>query len=208
MFELLRKIYREYKLTKLQKEYRKNNKNNYTTIQNFCNIDNVHVGKNSYGNLNVLDFQHDDYNLYIGNYCSISNNVYFVLGGEHNYKNISTYPYKVKLLNEKSEDISKGDIIIKDDVWIGLNVTILSGVVIGQGAVIGAGSVITKDVPPYSIVAGNPAKVIKYRFNKSIINELLKIDYSKLIISKEIIKDLESCPTKEKIKNIKEKCNI
>lgn len=69
--------------------------------------------------------------------------------------------------------------MIKDDVWIGAQATIMSGVTIGQGAVIGAKALVTKDVPPYAIVGGVPAKVIKYRFEKEIIDELLKIDFSK-----------------------------
>ena len=78
------------------------------------------------------------------------------------------------------EAISKGDIIIEDDVWIGYRSTILSGVHIGQGAVIAAGSVVTKDVPPYTVVAGVPAKNIKKRFPDEMIKELLEIKYESL----------------------------
>lgn len=77
------------------------------------------------------------------------------------------------------EAISKGDIIVKDDVWIGRNALIMSGVNIGQGAVIAAGAVVTKDVPPYAIVGGVPAKVIRYRFEEEIINELVNVDFDK-----------------------------
>jgi len=69
----------------------------------------------------------------------------------------------------------KGDIIIENDVWIGATATIMSGVKISNGAVVGAGSVVTKDVPPYAIVAGNPAKVVKYRFTEEQIEKLLSI---------------------------------
>jgi serine acetyltransferase len=69
----------------------------------------------------------------------------------------------------------KGDIIIGNDVWIGAKSTIMSGVKIGDGAVIGSGSVVAKDVPPYAIVVGNPAKVIKYRFDEQQIENLLEI---------------------------------
>ncbi|MBK7803608.1 MAG: CatB-related O-acetyltransferase [Chloracidobacterium sp.] len=78
-------------------------------------------------------------------------------------------------------ELSKGPILIKDDVWIGTRATIMSGLTIGQGAIVAAGSVVVKDVPPYSIVAGTPAKVIKYRFDEQTIRSLLAvIDYSKL----------------------------
>ena len=82
--------------------------------------------------------------------------------------------------------LSKGDIKVDDDVWIGYGATILSGVHIGQGVVVAAGSVVTRDVPPYAIVGGVPANVIKYRFSSDLIEELLMIDYSKL--TKEEIK--------------------
>ena len=75
--------------------------------------------------------------------------------------------------------------MVEDEVWIGYGVTIMSGVKIGQGAIIAAGAVVTKDIPPYAIAGGVPAKVIKYRFSKDIVDELMKIDYSKL--TKELI---------------------
>lgn len=103
------------------------------------------------------------------------------MGAEHSTNHLSTFPFKVKLLgNEESEATSKGNIYIEDDVWIGFRTTILSGVQIGRGAVIAAGSVVTKDVPPYAIVGGVPAKIIKYRFESKMIEELLMVDYSKL----------------------------
>ena len=78
------------------------------------------------------------------------------------------------------ETNTKGDIIVEDDVWIGIHAIILSGVHIGRGAIIAAGAVVTNDIPPYAIVGGVPAKLIKYRFDHDLINSLLKIDYSKL----------------------------
>ena len=88
---------------------------------------------------------------------------------------------KVQVTKElQMEAISKGDIIVDDDVWIGYGATILSGVHIGQGAVVAAGAVVTKDAPPYAIVGGVPARVIKYRFSPEVIEQLLKLDYSKL----------------------------
>lgn len=89
------------------------------------------------------------------------------------------------VMGQKAEACTKGDIIVDDDVWIGERATIMSGVHIGQGAVIAAGSVVTHDIPPYAVVGGVPAKIIKYRFSKEIIDGLLKVDYSKL--TKEMI---------------------
>lgn len=85
--------------------------------------------------------------------------------------------------------ISKDNITVGDDVWIGYRSTILSGVQIGQGAIVAAGSVVTKDVPPYAIVGGVPAKVIKYRFPQEVIDKLVKADYSRLT-SEKISKNL------------------
>ena len=75
----------------------------------------------------------------------------------------------------KAHPVSKGDVVIGNDVWIGRGVVILSGVRVGNGAVIGAGAVVTKDVPPYAIVAGNPARIIRYRFSPEQIEELEQI---------------------------------
>ncbi|MDE7422959.1 MAG: CatB-related O-acetyltransferase [Lachnospiraceae bacterium] len=170
-----------------RRRWRKKNLHNSTTMCNdFC-IDCVTVGKETYGELTVLTFNMD-YKLFIGCYCSIASGVTFVLSADHHLNHISTFPFKVKTLQcEQYEAISKGNIIVDDDVWIGQNAIILSGVHIGQGAVIAAGAIVTKDVPPYAIVGGNPAKVIKYRFEDDIINELLKIDFAEL--SKEMIEE-------------------
>lgn len=128
----------------------------------------------------------DGKKLSIGNFCSIGPNVTFLLAADHNLTLISTFPFKVKVLGEGMESgPQKGNIDVEDDVWIGLNATICAGVHIGQGAVIAAGAVVTDNVPPYAIVGGVPAKIIKYRFTKELIQELLQIDYSK--VSKEDI---------------------
>lgn len=116
----------------------------------------------------------------IGKYCSIASGVQILLGGEHRKDWVTTYPFNVifpEARNIKGHPASKGDIVIGNDVWLGLNAIILSGVKIGNGAVIGAGSVVVKDVPSYSIVVGNPAKVIGFRFSSEIIEELEKIQW-------------------------------
>ena len=168
-----------FRLYKFRKAWRKANQHNETIAKNIFNSDFIHVGKKTYGTINVRQSRFQAH-LYIGSYCSIASDVVFVLNSEHQLHTISTYPFKVKIIGESGEAGTKGDIRVEDDVWIGERVLIMSGVTIGQGAVIAAGAVVTKDVPPYAIVGGVPANVIKYRFSEDLIKELLKIDYSNL----------------------------
>lgn len=176
------------KLWKLKNvKWRKLNRHNFTYINDYNHINSkqfyskVHVGVGTYGNLN-LSFSNETNELYIGNYCSIAENVIFIVSSEHNMKRFSTYPFKNMYVDHQFEAESKGDIHVGDDVWIGMNAVILSGVSIGQGAVVAAGAIVTKDVPPYAIVGGNPAKIIKYRFEQNIIEKLKTIDYKKIDI--------------------------
>lgn len=178
--------------TSIKFYWKRNNSHNKTVIgeikninlYNFIKSGNIVVGKNTYGLINI-DYSGDvNEKLIIGSYCSISNKSSFLLGGEHQYTNISTYPFRAKLFGEQFEGGTKGPIIVNDDVWIGDRALILSGVEIGQGAIIAAGSVVVKDVPPYAIVGGNPAKIIKYRFSNEIIEKLLYIDYSSLEVNR------------------------
>lgn len=158
------------------KKWRKHNSHNQTTSQNIFDISLVKVGKNTYGGIKLITYN-NVHKLNIGNYCSIGPNVTFILDAEHRTDTITTYPLKVRLFNYAKEAFGKGDITIKDDVWIGYNSIILSGVTINQGAIVAAGSVVTKDIPAYAIVGGNPAKIIKYRFNDEIIKKLLSLDF-------------------------------
>ena len=176
---MLSSIIFKIKERKLNKKWRKRNKHNFTIIKNLPDISLITVGNYTYGMINLMSASNKS-KLKIGNFCSIANGVKFILNGDHELNNLSTYPFKVKLLNHKEEAITKGDIVVEDDVWIAENALILSGVHIGQGAVIGAGAVVTKDVPPYAVMGGVPARIIKYRFSEEIIKRLEKIDFTKL----------------------------
>jgi len=114
----------------------------------------------------------------IGAFCSIASNV-VIQEFYHNYNMVTTYNINSNIIREpvESEKISKGPIIIDDDVWIGSNSVILSGVKIGRGSIIGAGSIVTKDVEPYSIVGGNPAKFLRKRFDQQAIDKLEKSEW-------------------------------
>jgi len=173
-------ILNNLKLYIRNKKWRKLNKNNTTTIINNFSFNKVLVGDKTYGCLYVIDYSNSTNKVIIGSYCSIACGVKFLLGGEHNLYTISTYPFKVKIFGEQYEAGSKGNITIDDDVWIGENAIICSGVHISQGAIVAAGAIVTKNVDAYSIVGGNPAKLIKYRFDKEIREKLLLINVKEL----------------------------
>jgi len=161
-------------------KWRKRNSHNLTELNSIIPLNRVEVGKASYGKFNVLCYNLDiNDKLKVGNFCSISSSAVFMLGGGHDYTHLSMYPFRQRY-DGVQESLSKGDIILEDDVWIGEHVVVMSGVTIGQGAVIAAGAVVTKDIAPYAIAGGVPAKVIKYRFPEEIRRKLEKIDFSKL----------------------------
>jgi len=115
--------------------------------------------------------------LSIGAFCSIAAGVKILLGGEHRIDFVSTYPFGQFFgTGEKdAHEWSRGDVLIGNDVWIGEDATILSGTRIGDGAVIGACSLVRGEIPPYAIAVGNPARVVRYRFPASVVDELLRI---------------------------------
>lgn len=195
---------------KLKIYWKKKNKHNFTTIGLISNIKyidfvkkgGVIVGKNTYGILNIGYTGNKNEKIIIGNNCSIAGGTKFLLGGEHDYHCITTYPYASRKFNKKTEVLSKGPIIVDDEVWIGEDALILSGVHIKKGAIIAARSVVTKDIPPYAIVAGNPATIIKYRFSQNIINKIIDINLTEEKISKDKIEVLYENLTEENVDRI------
>lgn len=176
MFGVKTKIKRRLR----NRRWREANVHNKTSLGDVSNENIISVGKGTYGVLNVFSTG-SQRKLVIGNYCSIAKDAYFVLNNEHNLSTLSTFPFKVMTLGQNApEATSKGGIVVEDDVWIAFRATIMDGVTIGQGAVVAAGAVVTKDVPPYAIVGGVPARVIRYRFSKPLIDKLMMLDYSKL----------------------------
>lgn len=161
-------------------------------IKNFVKSPNIIVGDYSYYDdpidpegfeRNVL-YNYGREKLIIGKFCAIAANVKFIMNGaNHKLDGISTYPFPAfgngweKAMDKLINLPSRGDTIIGNDVWIGYEAVIMPGVKIGDGAVIAAKSVVVKDIPPYVIVGGNPASLIKQRFSESEIQMLLEIKW-------------------------------
>jgi acetyltransferase-like isoleucine patch superfamily enzyme len=135
------------------------------------------IGAHSYGRPKVR-FPESGRKLAIGRYCSIADRVEILLGGDHRLDWVSTFPFAAfaavwPAVDDGGYHASRGDVTIGHDVWIGSGAMILSGVTIGHGAAVAARAVVTKDVPPYAIVGGNPARVIRSRFDAATVAALL-----------------------------------
>jgi acetyltransferase-like isoleucine patch superfamily enzyme len=137
----------------------------------------ISIGLHTYGAPKIR-WWGEPANLSIGNFCSISNGVEIFLGGNHRVDWITTYPFNVlgnwpEARLVRGHPATNGDVEIGSDVWLGSGCVILSGVRIGHGAVVACRAVVTRDVPDYAIVAGNPAKVIRMRFTAAQIERLI-----------------------------------
>ena len=127
----------------------------------------------------------NDDKLVIGKFCSIACGARFVFtSANHAMRSLSTYPFPIFFeewglakKDVKTAWDNKGDIVLGNDVWIGYEAVVMQGVHIGDGAIIGTRSVVTKDVPPYTIVGGAPAKTIKMRFNQDTVDKLLRVKW-------------------------------
>ena len=161
-------------------------------IKNFVKSPNIIVGDYSYYDdpvdpegfeRNVL-YNYESDRLIIGKFCAIATHVKFIMNGaNHKLDGISTYPFPIfgngwETAMDKLIDLpSRGDTIVGNDVWLGYDSLIMPGITIGDGAVIAARSVVVKDIPPYTIAGGNPAKPIKQRFSDDAIAQLLQIKW-------------------------------
>ena len=181
----IRSIFRQLDKNKFDKEWRVRNANNDTIIgDRTFPMGNVSVGKATYGMLQIQSlFEQDGEKLEIGNYVSIAPGVQFLLGVNHQINTFTTFPLYSRFVKRSAIDaVNKGPLVIEDEVWIGTDAILFSGVRVGKGAIISAGAIVTKDVPPYAIVGGTPAKLIKYRFSGDIITELLTVHLKDLSI--------------------------
>lgn len=139
----------------------------------------ISVGRHTYPTRprNVIHFGTYSARLIIGSYCSIAANVEFILDGDHRTDWVTTFPIRGRFpgFGDDWDLIAKGDIVVGNDVWLGWGATVLSGVTIGDGAVVAARAVVTRDVAPYTIVAGNPAVAVRQRFPDEVTAALLRI---------------------------------
>jgi acetyltransferase-like isoleucine patch superfamily enzyme len=175
----------KYRFEQFKKEFHA--KYPYTNLYpvDLFDLSRVDLGRYSYGPLNISMWPQKDADkckLIMGDFCSIAGEVLFLLGVDHRLDCVSTFPFIPYFMKDEFDyGEVEGSIILGDDIWIGVRATILTGVTINQGAVVAAGAVVTRDVPPYSIVGGNPARVLKYRFDEKTIQTLLDFcDFSKL----------------------------
>jgi acetyltransferase-like isoleucine patch superfamily enzyme len=169
-------------LFRLERLLSKSKKNTEDTIyERYLSEGNLVVGEHTYGRVNIFFDPFSKTQIRIGKFCSIAENVTILNGSNHNVDWVSTYPFRVifdmKGKHQDGHPATKGDVDIGNDVWIGQGVTIYSGVTIGDGAVLAGNAVVVIDVPPYAIVGGSPAKLIKMRFEEEQVKALLNLKW-------------------------------
>lgn len=163
-------------------------------IKNIIKNPNIIVGDYTYysDSLQPEEFEghvthHYDFigdKLIIGKFCAIASGIEFIMNGaNHRMCSVTTYPFNIMgngwedFAPKQAELPLKGDTVVENDVWFGQNVTVMPGIHIGNGAIIAANSVVTKDVPDYTIVGGNPCRIIKKRFDDDLIDYLLNLKW-------------------------------
>jgi len=152
---------------------------NYAQQRRLLKAGRMTIGQHTYGIPVIKTYDHDTTRLVVGSYSALSEEAIVMLGGEHAIDRVTTFPLRMRLkLPGAGQDgipVPTGDTVIGSDVWLTMRTFVRSGVTIGDGAIVGSGAVVNKDVPPYAIVGGNPAKVIRYRFTPEQIEALLEI---------------------------------
>jgi acetyltransferase-like isoleucine patch superfamily enzyme len=172
----------------------------------------VIIGSFTFGFEYLLIRQWDEgATLTIGKFCSIGDRTCVFLGGNHRVGGSTAFPFE-PLFPEKfggaaRRATTKGDVVIGNDVWIGSGATIMSGVTVGDGAIIAANAHVVKNVSPYEVVGGNPAKHMKYRFNEEIRDLLLELKWWDLPVERlgEIVDDLYREPSVDLLKGLIQK---
>lgn len=168
-------------------------------------------GRYTYGQENIAIQQWGEgTKLSVGSFCSIASNVTVLLGGNHRWDWATTFPFGHKFVEELGGagivgmPYSNGDVVIENDVWIGHGVTIMSGVTIASGAVVATNSHVTRSVGPYEIVGGNPAKLIRKRFDDDLIAALLELRWwdAPVPFIRDHAADLSKVPTLDHITNL------
>lgn len=174
----------------------------------------VRVGRFTYGVPKVrVRAWGEGASLSIGSFCSLAHPITILLGGEHHTDWISTYPFghvyadRLEVPPVAGHPFSRGDVTIGNDVWIAAETTILSGVTIGDGAVIGTRAVVARDVGPYEIVAGNPARKIRDRFDPETRDLLLRLQWWNLPLDdiKHLVPVLAKAPSAEELRLLVER---
>jgi acetyltransferase-like isoleucine patch superfamily enzyme len=138
------------------------------------------LGRHSYGELDVKSWERKEAVVNVGNFCSIGPGATVLIDGNHRMDTFSTFPFHIFPSTTNRQHWmpwGKETPTIGNDVWIGADALLFSGASIGDGAVVAARAVVTKSVPPYAIVAGNPARIVKYRFDEATIRDLLELKW-------------------------------
>lgn len=141
----------------------------------------ITVGRGTYGIPIVKHYPHDQTKLTVGNYSALAENAIVMLGGQHAMDQVTTYPLRIGFqmpgAGLDGMPTHTADTVIGNDVWLAQRAFVRSGLTIGDGAVIAAGSVLTRDVPPYAVMGGNPAKILKFRHTEDQRAALLEIQW-------------------------------